>query len=60
MTCPICGSDTRVIDTRKTMESVVRQRKCKSCGHGFHTVELESQDAKYVLNDIHYEFNKGR
>lgn len=36
MNCPLCSSDTAVIDSRGTR----RRRKCKACGHRFSTREV--------------------
>lgn len=67
MRCPHCGeSDTRVIDTRATGNSVRRRRECQKCGQRFTTYEniaptlniikrdgrRESWDRQKVLNGI--------
>lgn len=42
MTCPVCGSDTTVVDTRSPEPDVVkRHRSCVDCGYRFNTVEVE-------------------
>lgn len=41
MTCPKCGGDTWVRDSKPDAESVHRQRICKECGHIFFTVESD-------------------
>jgi len=40
MNCPICGSDTRVINSRLSENIVRRRRQCKSCGYKFWTYEI--------------------
>jgi len=40
MRCPYCGaSDSRVLDTRDTAESIRRRRQCTVCGRRFTTYE---------------------
>ena len=41
MTCPVCGSGTRIINSRGDEESVRRRRKCRECGYRFSTIEME-------------------
>ena len=42
MTCPVCGEETRVVDSRKPdCETVWRRRECKECGYRFETEERE-------------------
>lgn len=42
MTCPVCGGDTHVVDSRKPdCDVVLRLRKCKDCGYKFKTEERE-------------------
>lgn len=41
MTCPVCGGDTKIVDSRKKDDHVMRFRKCKDCGHKFPTVEMD-------------------
>lgn len=41
-TCPKCGGDTQVTETRRSaLEEVAirRARKCKECGHRVYTLE---------------------
>lgn len=40
MTCPKCGGETRVIDSRRNEETVVRRRICERCNTIFHTKEV--------------------
>lgn len=44
MTCPICGSATRVMDSRSDCDAVYRRRRCVNieCGHLFYTTEVET------------------
>ena len=42
MTCPQCGGETTVFDSRKMCESVWRRRKCRECGYRFSTTEIET------------------
>lgn len=37
--CPLCGSDSYIVDSRVTPEGVRRRRVCQSCGHRWKTVE---------------------
>ena len=48
MTCPVCDSDTKVIDTRCHDDSVYRRRMCKECGYRFNTIEID-QDYYDIL-----------
>ena len=41
MTCPNCGGDTKVIDSRSNIDHVIRRRKCRECGHCFYTIETD-------------------
>ncbi|NOZ28760.1 MAG: transcriptional repressor NrdR [Chloroflexi bacterium] len=67
MRCPHCsGTETRVIDTRATGDSIRRRRECQQCGQRFTTYEhlaptlsivkrdgrRESWDRQKVLNGI--------
>lgn len=54
MTCPICGGDTKVIDSAADCECVYRKRKCVECGHKFATSEIESGDG-YTLATLREE-----
>lgn len=45
MTCPVCGGETSVNNTRAFCDSVVRRRKCKECGYAFYTEEMETPEA---------------
>ena len=39
MTCPRCGSRTRVIDSGTDGKMTYRYHKCKQCGYKFYTAE---------------------
>lgn len=41
MTCPVCGGDTKVIDSRPSEDSVQRRRKCLECDYRFNTIEID-------------------
>lgn len=43
MTCPVCGSDTKIIDSGSDVDIVIRKRKCVSenCNYYFFTQEVE-------------------
>lgn len=43
MTCPVCGSDTKIIDSGSDVDIVIRKRQCVNmdCRYIFTTVELE-------------------
>lgn len=41
MTCPLCGSDTRVVDSRKNIDHIIRRRVCAECNHAFYTIEID-------------------
>lgn len=47
MTCPNCGSNTIVKDSRKVKNLVARRRVCKKCSYSFYTeeVEVDNNDA---------------
>ena len=41
MICPICGSETEVVCSRTTDETVFRRRKCLQCNYAIYTEETE-------------------
>lgn len=44
MTCPVCGSKTKVIDSRPYgCEGIWRRRECLACKHRFTTMEEETE-----------------
>jgi transcriptional regulator NrdR family protein len=50
MTCPVCGGETKVIDTAGDYEAVYRTRRCVQCEHRFSTIEFEHDDHATLLN----------
>lgn len=43
MTCPVCGGDTMVFNSRPRPETVFRRRECLTCGHRFTTYEVDAE-----------------
>lgn len=43
MTCPSCGGDTKVINSRSQEDSVYRRRECLICKERFSTTEIDLQ-----------------
>ena len=41
MTCPVCGGDTRIIDSRNKDDHKKRRRICQKCGYKFNTIEID-------------------
>lgn len=41
MTCPMCGGDTKILETRSNEDSIKRRRKCLDCGYRFLTLEVD-------------------
>lgn len=41
MTCPICGEETKVVDSRSESDCVHRRRVCIKCKYSFTTSEIE-------------------
>ena len=41
MTCPICGGETKVVDSRSELDCVHRRRVCAKCKYSFTTSEIE-------------------
>lgn len=41
MTCPICGGDTSIIDSRNKDDYKKRRRICQECGYKFNTIEID-------------------
>lgn len=58
MTCPVCGEATKVICCRKDCETVIRRRKCVSCGYVIYTEETECN--KKVFSRLDKEYKVGR
>lgn len=51
MTCPMCGGETKVVDSRKDIDHVIRSRICTECKYRFRTVETDA--------DIYVRLEKG-
>lgn len=49
MKCPLCKSDTRVINTRERSSLVWRRRKCIECGHTFGTKEHDESRLNLLI-----------
>ena len=49
MTCPNCGEDTRVVDSRPNDDDVIRWRKCVACKYRFKTVEVDADLLKNLI-----------
>lgn len=49
MVCPVCGEDTRVVDSRPNDEDVLRWRKCTVCKYRFKTVEVDADLLKNLI-----------
>lgn len=62
MTCPYCGGDTKVIDSRPSEDSVHRRRECLVCKERFSTTEIDMQMyeklAKDTLSEIQVKVNE--
>lgn len=41
MTCPVCGGNTRIIDSRNKDDHKKRRRICQECGYKFNTIEID-------------------
>jgi transcriptional regulator NrdR family protein len=41
LTCPVCNADTKIIDSRKNNDHVIRYRRCKECDYRFPTIEVD-------------------
>lgn len=52
MTCPKCGGDTKVVDSRKSIDHVIRYRRCIECKYRFNTIETDE--------DIYVRLEKGK
>ena len=51
MTCPVCGRDTKVCETRTEDDCVRRRRVCLSCRYAFITIELDEDLFMRLKND---------
>ena len=41
MTCPECGYDTTVRDSRRSDDQIKRRRECLRCRYRFSTIEID-------------------
>lgn len=41
MTCPVCNSKTKTIETQPQEDCVCRRRECLECHYRFTTIELD-------------------
>lgn len=55
MNCPICGYETRVIDSRPDEDSTRRRRECTECKHRFSTVEIDTDYYKKLKGNRNNE-----
>ena len=51
MTCPICGGETKVFDSRSEPDCVHRRRVCVKCKYSFMTSEIED-DLRKRLEEL--------
>ena len=51
MTCPICGEETKVVDSRSEPDYIYRKRKCVECKYSFTTSEVED-DLRKRLGEL--------
>ena len=59
MTCPKCGEDTKVIDSRSECDSVLRTRQCVACDYRFKTIELDNDLFEKIVEHTHVDQRKG-
>lgn len=50
MTCPVCGSETKVYETRSEDDCVHRVRWCRKCRKRFATIEIDEDMYKRITN----------
>lgn len=64
MTCPVCGSETKVVDSASDVDIVIRKRKCvsNSCTYYFYTTEVEctKNEFDYIQNYLKSLRNKDK
>lgn len=60
VTCTRCGGNSAVKDTRPNIhdKEVYRQRKCKSCGRIFYTIEREIQASDQFMKRWYNHYRK--
>lgn len=52
MTCPHCGGETIVIDSRSQEDSVYRRRKCLVCEKRFSTTEIDIEMYQKITKNM--------
>jgi transcriptional regulator NrdR family protein len=54
MTCPKCGGKSKVVNTAKDVDEVVRLRRCTVCEYPFYTAErdIDPIDGYEVISRI--------
>lgn len=51
--CPKCGGDTRCVDSRRTVNGMVRRRKhCVVCRHRITTYEMETATFRGMIGNL--------
>lgn len=58
ISCPECGEDTRVINSRGDGCEQIRKRICKSCRHIFYTSESDIKDSVGAAKLQAFEWDK--
>lgn len=53
MTCPVCGEQTKVTESRDFGDHVIRRRKCVECDYVFFTEENDSKGAGVEYSEFH-------
>lgn len=56
MKCPLCGEQSKVMESREWHGTMLRRRKCKACGQLFYTeeVEIEYVEGCNRINEIYH------
>ena len=52
MTCPYCGSETKVVDSRPQEDSVYRRRECVDCKARFSTTEIDLAIYQRIIRNV--------
>lgn len=60
MTCPVCGGDTKVLETRFREDSVYRRRECLICKERFSTTEIDVEMYKRIIKNTGGVSNENR
>ena len=60
MKCPLCGSDNfGVVDSRDQSGLLTRKRRCKNCGHGWFTVEIDQEEYQKMKGKVKAKMTNG-